>query len=155
MMYHVGVRGITQYEILLYYNGTQLKPFKLLLFIRKISAFSIEGKVICTPNIMFRRVLVTSSLVTTTPPPVLFSRVFSALSPREMLSDMMRRLVEKFGDDVSVMDVSGGSGSKYRVEVSSEAFSGKSIVQQHRMVNEALSEPLKTVHAISIKTRKK
>ena len=72
-----------------------------------------------------------------------------------MQAEMYRLLSEKFGDGVSVVDISGGAGSKYRVEVTSAAFEGKSIVKQHRMVNECLAEPLKTVHAVSIKTSKK
>jgi BolA family transcriptional regulator, general stress-responsive regulator len=41
--------------------------------------------------------------------------------------------------------------SHFRVRISSQSFAGKSLVQKHRMVNEAVSEELKTrVHALAI-----
>jgi BolA protein len=44
--------------------------------------------------------------------------------------------------------------SHFRVDIVSEAFSGKSRVERHRMVNEALASELKTrVHALAIKAR--
>ncbi|EGG17104.1 hypothetical protein DFA_08086 [Cavenderia fasciculata] len=46
-----------------------------------------------------------------------------------------------------------GSETHFKVIVVSELFKGKSMIQQHRMVNELLSEELKGgVHALSIKT---
>ena len=42
----------------------------------------------------------------------------------------------------------------FRVEVVSQAFAGKSRVETHRLVNEALAEELNNgVHALAIKTR--
>ena len=39
----------------------------------------------------------------------------------------------------------------FRVKIQAEAFSGKSLVQRHRMVNEVLAEELKDrVHALAI-----
>lgn len=44
--------------------------------------------------------------------------------------------------------------SHFRVKVASAAFAGKSRVQQHRLVNEALADVLKTrVHALAVETR--
>jgi BolA protein len=43
--------------------------------------------------------------------------------------------------------------SHFRVKVVSSAFAGKSRVQQHRMVNEALADILRTrVHALAVET---
>ncbi|MEI2384580.1 BolA family protein [Breoghania sp. JC706] len=45
-----------------------------------------------------------------------------------------------------------GGETHFRVEVVSKAFEGKSRVEAHRMVNEALAEELKNgVHALAIK----
>ncbi|MEO9167614.1 MAG: BolA family protein [Aestuariivirga sp.] len=41
--------------------------------------------------------------------------------------------------------------SHFRVRISSQAFAGKSLLQKHRMVNEAVAEELKSrVHALAI-----
>jgi len=79
---------------------------------------------------------------------------FASLSPEDQRVEMEKRLTETFGDEVVIADVSGGQGSKYRVEIVSSVFNGLSIIKQHRLVNECLAEPLKTVHAISIQTRR-
>lgn len=48
---------------------------------------------------------------------------------------------------ISVKDVSGGCGSAYAVEVSSEKFVGMSVIKQQRMVNKILAEEIKNMHA--------
>ena len=46
---------------------------------------------------------------------------------------------------------SPGTGeSHFSVVVVSEAFAGKSRLERHRMINAALAEELKTVHALAI-----
>lgn len=48
---------------------------------------------------------------------------------------------------------SPGTGeSHFSVMVVSDAFAGKSRLERHRMVNAALAEELKTVHALAITT---
>jgi stress-induced morphogen len=58
------------------------------------------------------------------------------------------------GDQVSVEDRTGG-GDHFQVTVASPRFSGLSLLDQHRLVNEALAEPLRdgTIHELRIKTR--
>ncbi|XP_027179461.1 protein BOLA2 [Coffea eugenioides] len=51
---------------------------------------------------------------------------------------------------LEVVDVSGGCGAKFTVEIVSEQFEGKRLLERHRMVNAALSEELKEIHALSI-----
>lgn len=42
----------------------------------------------------------------------------------------------------------------YQVEITSTLFQGKSLIEQHRMVNDALRELLQTeIHALQLKTR--
>lgn len=55
--------------------------------------------------------------------------------------------------EIHVDDYTGG-GDHFRVEVTSTAFAGLSIVDQHRLIYDALKSELAdgSVHALSIKT---
>lgn len=54
---------------------------------------------------------------------------------------------------VEVIDTSNsGCGQMYRMTVESPLFEGKSKVDQHRMVNEAIKEEFKTIHGMTLKT---
>jgi stress-induced morphogen len=57
-------------------------------------------------------------------------------------------------DPLSVEDRTGG-GDHFQVTVTSPRFDGLSLLDQHRLVNEALAEPLRdgTIHELRIKTR--
>ena len=56
--------------------------------------------------------------------------------------------------DLHVEDRTGG-GDHFQVTVSSPRFDGLPLLEQHRLVNEALAEPLRdgTIHELRIKTR--
>jgi stress-induced morphogen len=56
--------------------------------------------------------------------------------------------------ELRVEDRTGG-GDHFQVTVTSPRFDGLSLVDQHRLVNDALSEPLRdgTIHELRIKTR--
>jgi len=56
--------------------------------------------------------------------------------------------------ELQVIDRTGG-GDHFQVIVTSARFDGLPLVQQHRLVNEALSAPLAdgTIHELRIKTR--
>jgi len=58
------------------------------------------------------------------------------------------------GDDVSVEDRTGG-GDHFQVTVTSARFDGLSLVEQHRLVYDALASPLAdgTIHELRIKTK--
>lgn len=74
------------------------------------------------------------------------------------------KLTQAFApDELTVSDEShlhaGHSGARpegqthFRVKVVSKAFAGKTLVQQHRMINEALAEELAgPVHALAIRS---
>ncbi len=65
------------------------------------------------------------------------------------------RLQEVFPDGaVSVEDRTGG-GDHFQVSVVSSVFDGLSLVEQHRLVNAALAEPLAdgTIHELRIRTK--
>ena len=57
-------------------------------------------------------------------------------------------------DELRVEDRTGG-GDHFHVTVASTHFDGLSLLDQHRLVNEALAEPLRdgTIHELRIKTR--
>jgi stress-induced morphogen len=56
--------------------------------------------------------------------------------------------------ELRVEDRTGG-GDHFQVTVSSPRFTGLSLIDQHRLVNEALAEPLRdgTIHELRIKTK--
>ncbi|ORX48844.1 bola-like protein [Hesseltinella vesiculosa] len=54
-----------------------------------------------------------------------------------------------------VADVSGGCGSMYAIEIVSKAFEGKSMVKQHRLVNDLLKQEIKDMHGLQLRTSSK
>jgi stress-induced morphogen len=56
--------------------------------------------------------------------------------------------------DLRVEDRTGG-GDHFQVTVESPRFNGLALLDQHRLVNEALADPLQdgTIHELRIKTR--
>ena len=58
-------------------------------------------------------------------------------------------------DELRVEDRTGG-GDHFQVTVTSGRFDGLPLLDQHRLVNEALAEPLRdgTIHELRIKTRR-
>ncbi|XP_058102174.1 protein BOLA2-like [Magnolia sinica] len=50
-----------------------------------------------------------------------------------------------------VIDTSGGCGASFAIEIVSEQFEGKRLLERHRLVNSALEEQMKNIHALSIK----
>ena len=58
------------------------------------------------------------------------------------------------GGEVDVEDRTGG-GDHFQVTVESPRFDGLPLLEQHRLVNDALAEPLRdgTIHELRIKTK--
>uniref|UniRef100_A0A2P2PDF4 Transcription regulator n=1 Tax=Rhizophora mucronata TaxID=61149 RepID=A0A2P2PDF4_RHIMU len=52
---------------------------------------------------------------------------------------------------LDVVDTSGGCGASFAIEIVSEQFEGKRLLERHRVVNAALEEEMKQIHALSIK----
>ena len=71
----------------------------------------------------------------------------------EILESLLRAAFPDAGV-LSVEDRTGG-GDHFQVTVASPRFDGLSLLEQHRLVNEALAEPLRdgTIHELRIKTR--
>ncbi|XP_071585156.1 bolA-like protein 3 isoform X2 [Heliangelus exortis] len=79
-------------------------------------------------------------------------RSFSSQSDGE--ARVTRVLREKFprASSIRVVDISGGCGAMYEIHIESEEFREKRTVQQHQMVNQALSEEIKSMHGLRIFT---
>ncbi|XP_008785827.1 protein BOLA2 [Phoenix dactylifera] len=52
---------------------------------------------------------------------------------------------------LEVIDTSGGCGARFEIEIVSEQFEGKRLLERHRLVNGALAEQMNHIHALSIK----
>jgi stress-induced morphogen len=72
---------------------------------------------------------------------------------RERLETILRNAFPE-ASDLSVEDRTGG-GDHFPVTVSSARFDGLPLLEQHRLVNEALAAPLAdgTIHELRIKTK--
>ena len=72
---------------------------------------------------------------------------------RNRLEELLREAFPE-ATEVSVLDRTGG-GDHFHVKVATPRFRGLSLVDQHRLVYDALAEPLAdgTVHELRITTR--
>jgi stress-induced morphogen len=73
-----------------------------------------------------------------------------------MAADQIQALLASAFPDgtIEVVDRTGG-GDHFQVNVTSPQFVGLSLVEQHRLVNRALGEPLRdgTIHELRISTK--
>jgi stress-induced morphogen len=73
-----------------------------------------------------------------------------------MAVDRLRSLLEQAfpGSEVEVEDRTGG-GDHFQVIVASPRFEGMPLLKPHRLVNEALADPLAdgTIHELRIRTK--
>jgi stress-induced morphogen len=68
-------------------------------------------------------------------------------------TDIERLILERFPDAKIVIEDLAGDGDHYAASVESEEFRGKSRVQQHQMVYDALKGNMGDVlHALALKT---
>jgi stress-induced morphogen len=72
-------------------------------------------------------------------------------------TDWLRTLLEQAFPDAGELEVQDrtGTGDHFQVTVASPRFAGLSLLEQHRLVNEALAAPLAdgTIHELRIKTK--
>ncbi|KAK3368643.1 bola protein [Podospora didyma] len=69
-------------------------------------------------------------------------------------SQVWDRLMAEFAPtQLVVQDISGGCGSMYGIEVSSEKFRGLNMLKQQRLVNTSLADLMKEWHGVQLKTR--
>ncbi|KAI0481765.1 bola-like protein [Xylaria cf. heliscus] len=55
--------------------------------------------------------------------------------------------------ELMVQDISGGCGSMYGIEITSEKFRGVNLLKQQRMVNATLGDEMKSWHGVQLRTR--
>ena len=72
------------------------------------------------------------------------------ITPDEIKSTLANALPVSL---VETQDLTGG-GDHWQVIIVSPAFEGKGLIEQHRLVNDALKEPIadQRIHALSLKT---
>ena len=74
-----------------------------------------------------------------------------------MSTEPLQVLLEQAFPDATELQVEDrtGGGDHFQVTVASPSFSGLPLLEQHRLVNEALAEPLRdgTIHELRIKTK--
>jgi stress-induced morphogen len=74
-----------------------------------------------------------------------------------MSAESLKSLLERAFPEASELDVVDrtGGGDHFQVTVASPRFAGLGLVDQHRLVYDALAEPLRdgTIHELRIKTR--
>ncbi|MGB8003930.1 MAG: BolA family protein [Gaiellaceae bacterium] len=74
-----------------------------------------------------------------------------------MSTQPLQILLERAFPDATELSVEDrtGTGDHFQVTVASPRFSGLPLLDQHRLVNEALAEPLRdgTIHELRIKTK--
>jgi stress-induced morphogen len=72
------------------------------------------------------------------------------ISPDEIKETLAKALPVTL---IETQDLTGG-GDHWQLIIVSPAFEGKGLIDQHRMVNEALKEPMadQRIHALSLKT---
>jgi stress-induced morphogen len=69
-------------------------------------------------------------------------------------ADIERLIKERFPDALVSIDDLAGDGDHYAATVVSEAFRGKSRVEQHKMVYDALRDRIGgELHALALKTQ--
>lgn len=84
-----------------------------------------------------------------------FIRKYSAPSGLNLAESQIYEKLEKelTPKALDVRDVSGGCGSMYSIQIISDKFNGKSMIKQHRIVNEVLAEEIKGWHGLQLKTK--
>ena len=72
------------------------------------------------------------------------------ITPEEIKQTLTQALPVEL---VETQDLTGG-GDHWQVIIVSSAFDGKGLLEQHRMVNDVLKDPLadQRIHALSLKT---
>jgi stress-induced morphogen len=74
-----------------------------------------------------------------------------------MATEPLQRLLQQAFPDASELRVEDrtGGGDHFQVTVATPRFDGLPLLEQHRLVNNALAEPLRdgTIHELRIKTK--
>lgn len=79
-------------------------------------------------------------------------RRWYSITPEEKLiyNKLTQNLQPK---QLQVNDISGGCGSMFAIDITSEKFKGLSIIKQHKLVNQVLKDDIKRWHGLQLRTR--
>jgi stress-induced morphogen len=74
-----------------------------------------------------------------------------------MATEPLQRLLQQAFPDATELQVEDrtGGGDHFQVTLAAPSFDGLPLLEQHRLVNDALAEPLRdgTIHELRIKTK--
>ncbi|OLL21976.1 putative bolA-like protein [Neolecta irregularis DAH-3] len=84
-------------------------------------------------------------------------RYISSSTPNEGLTKGGKAIYEKLSKEfqprrLRVLDISGGCGQMYSIDIASTKFEGLNRVEQHRLVNDLLKDEIKGFHGLQLKT---
>lgn len=66
-----------------------------------------------------------------------------------LLEDKLRKHLKI--ENLEVVDISGNCGTSFMIKIKSPDLKGKTLINQHRTINEILKEELKEMHALQLK----
>jgi stress-induced morphogen len=74
------------------------------------------------------------------------------------MSDYERKIYAKLQrelepHELEVADISGGCGSMFAIDVTSDRFKGMTMIKQHKLVNSILSKEIAQWHGLQLTTR--
>ena len=58
----------------------------------------------------------------------------------------------KIINELVVQDTDGGCGQSFMVKIKTPEFKGKSLIEQHRIINEILKDEVNQIHSLVLKT---
>lgn len=79
------------------------------------------------------------------------ARLYSQTPEEKLVLEKLSRELKP--SSIAVNDISGGCGSMFSIDITSEKFKGLSIVKQHKLVNEVLKDDIKRWHGLQLRTR--
>lgn len=75
---------------------------------------------------------------------------FRTFASKAELEDKLNQLLKI--EKLEVIDMSGNCGTSFQIKIKSPDFNGKTMIAQHRMINDILKDELKDIHALQLKT---
>ncbi|SCW01429.1 LAFE_0D12376g1_1 [Lachancea fermentati] len=78
-------------------------------------------------------------------------RLYSLTPEEKLVFEKLKKQLEP--KQLQVRDVSGGCGSMFAIDITSQKFKGLSMVKQHKLVNQILKEDIKRWHGLQLRTR--
>lgn len=80
------------------------------------------------------------------------ARRFLSFTPEEkLIFDKLSKELKP--QQIQVRDISGGCGSMFAVDITSQSFKGLTMVKQHKLVNKILQDDIKRWHGLQLRTR--